>query len=99
MPGAKTRAQDQDDDFNSLYSEGDERKGNINRGATAVESSKNEKLAQLSLDRGSRKNPVISCGDNQYTHQEQHDITCKDVRSVIDDRLTRGISNQAVNPQ
>jgi hypothetical protein len=86
---AETRAQGQDDESSSLYSEEDERKVNMNEGAPAVESSRNEELSLQSLNRGSRKNSVISCGDTQNTHQAQHDITCSDKRSANDDRLTR----------
>jgi hypothetical protein len=58
-------------------------------GAPTVESKQNAELALQSLDRGSRNNPVISCGDTQNTHQAQHDITCSDERSATDHRSTR----------
>jgi hypothetical protein len=61
----------------------------MNVSAPTVESSRDEKQALQSLDRGSRKNPVISCEDTQNTHQAQHDITCSDDCSATDDRLTQ----------
>jgi hypothetical protein len=63
--------------------------------AKTKDSKSNCAVLKQSLDIKSRKNLVISCDDNQNTHQELPDITGSDGNSVLDDKLTR-INNRAL---
>jgi hypothetical protein len=58
---ADARAHGQSYESSLLYSEGDDHSGNMTGGAPRVESKRNAELAPQSMDRVSRKNPVISC--------------------------------------